>query len=579
MIKTRLVGLLSHAKKYIVYTILWQWAALLSQVLAVFSIADLLERVVYRAVTVPIIERTILILVLVVVIRFICERMGARSSYLACVDVKRILREKIYEKMLKLGASYSEQVSSSEVVQVSTEGVEQLETYFGKYLPQLFYSLIAPLTLFIILCRVSLKASAILLICVPLIPISIVVVQKVAKKLLSNYWSIYTGLGDSFLENLQGLTTLKIYQADQQKADEMDVESQNFRRITMKVLTMQLNSTSVMDIVAYGGAAIGMAVAVSEFLMGNISVAGTLCIVLLASEFFLPLRLLGSFFHIAMNGMAASDKIFKILDLPEPQAGEKALPEVALDVTLKDVYFSYEEDREILKGISLNLPAGSFVSLVGESGCGKSTIAGILAAKNRGYSGEITIGGVPLNAVNEENLMQKVVLVRHNSYLFKGTVEENLKMAKPDATKEEMEAVLQKVNLLGFLQTQDGLQTQLLEKASNLSGGQCQRLVIARALLRTDSAVYIFDEAASNIDVESEELIMNVIHELAKTKTVLLISHRLANVVKSDKIYFLKDGEIKESGKHDELMSRNGAYRHLYESQMALENYGKGGVA
>ncbi|WP_346997396.1 ABC transporter ATP-binding protein/permease [Coprococcus comes] len=579
MIKTRLVGLLSHAKKYIVYAILWQWAALLSQVLAVFSIADLLERVVYRAVTVPIIERTILILVLVVVIRFICERMGARSSYLACVDVKRILREKIYEKMLKLGASYSEQVSSSEVVQVVAEGVEQLETYFGKYLPQLFYSLIAPLTLFIILCRVSLKASVILLICVPLIPIFIVVVQKIAKKLLNKYWSIYTGLGDSFLENLQGLTTLKIYQADQQKADEMDVESQNFRRITMKVLTMQLNSTSVMDIVAYGGAAIGMAVAVSEFLKGNISVAETLCIVLLASEFFLPLRLLGSFFHIAMNGMAASDKIFKILDLPEPQAGEKTLPDGALDVTLKDVHFSYEEDREILKGIGLNLPAGSFVSLVGESGCGKSTIAGILAAKNRGYNGEIIIGGVPLNEVNEINLMQRVVLVRHNSYLFKGTVEENLKMAKPDATKEEMEAVLQKVNLLGFLQTQDGLQTQLLEKASNLSGGQCQRLVIARALLRTDSAVYIFDEAASNIDVESEELIMNVIHELAKTKTVLLISHRLANVVKSDKIYFLKDGEIKESGKHDELMIRNGAYRHLYESQMALENYGKGGVA
>lgn len=575
MIKTRLVGLLSHAKKYIVYTILWQWAALLSQVVAVFTIANLLERVVYRAVTIPVIEQTILILVVVVIIRFVCERMGARSSYLACVDVKRILREKIYEKMLKLGASYSEQVSSSEVVQVSTEGVEQLETYFGKYLPQLFYSLIAPLTLFIILCRVSLKASVILLICVPLIPISIVVVQKIAKKLLSNYWSIYTGLGDSFLENLQGLTTLKIYQADQQKADEMDVESQNFRRITMKVLTMQLNSTSVMDIVAYGGAAIGMAVSVSEFLNGNISVAGTLCIVLLASEFFLPLRLLGSFFHIAMNGMAASDKIFKILDLPEPQVGEKTLPDGALDVTLKDVHFSYEKDREILKGINLNMPAGSFVSLVGESGCGKSTIAGILAAKNREYNGEITIGGVPLNEVNETNLMQRVVLVRHNSYLFKGTVEENLKMAKPDATKEEMEAVLQKVNLLGFLQTQDGLQTKLQEKASNLSGGQCQRLVIARALLRTDSAVYIFDEAASNIDVESEELIMNVIHQLAKTKTVLLISHRLANVVKSDRIYFLKDGEIKENGKHDELMSQNGEYRHLYESQMALENYGK----
>lgn len=579
MIKTRLVGLLSHAKKYIAYTILWQWVALLSQILAIFSMAELLEQVVFGTVTLPMIERTILIFAVVVLVRFLCERMGARSSYLAYVDVKRILREKIYEKMLRLGASYSEQVPSSEVVQVSTEGVEQLETYFGKYLPQLFYSLIAPITLFAVLCRVSLKASVILLICVPLIPISIVVVQKVAKKLLNRYWSVYTSLGDSFLENLQGLTTLKIYQADQQKADEMDVESQKFRRITMKVLTMQLNSTSVMDIVAYGGAAIGMAVAVSEFLKGNIPLSGTLCIILLASEFFLPLRLLGSFFHIAMNGMAASDKIFKILDLPEAQAGKSTLPDGALDITLQDVHFSYEEDREILKGIDLDLPAGSFVSLVGESGCGKSTIAGILAAKNRGYTGPVTIGGVPLSQVQEAELMKRVVLVRHNSYLFKGTVEENLKMAKPDATKDEMEAVLRQVNLLGFLQTQNGLQTQLLEKASNLSGGQCQRLVIARALLKSDSAVYIFDEAASNIDVESEELIMKVIHELAKTKTVLLISHRLANVVQSNRIYFLKDGEIRESGTHEQLMQANGAYKNLFDSQMALEHYGTKEVA
>lgn len=579
MIKTRLVGLLSHAKKYIAYTILWQWVALLSQILAIFSMAELLEQVVFGTVTLPMIERTILIFAVVVLVRFLCERMGARSSYLACVDVKRILREKIYEKMLRLGASYSEQVPSSEVVQVSTEGVEQLETYFGKYLPQLFYSLIAPITLFAVLCRVSLKASVILLICVPLIPISIVVVQKVAKKLLNRYWSVYTSLGDSFLENLQGLTTLKIYQADQQKADEMDVESQKFRRITMKVLTMQLNSTSVMDVVAYGGAAVGMAVAVSEFLKGNIPLSGTLCIILLASEFFLPLRLLGSFFHIAMNGMAASDKIFKILDLPEAQAGKSTLPDGALDITLQDVHFSYEEDREILKGIDLDLPAGSFVSLVGESGCGKSTIAGILAAKNRGYTGTVTIGGVPLSQVQEAELMKRVVLVRHNSYLFKGTVEENLKMAKPDATKDEMEAVLRQVNLLGFLQTQNGLQTQLLEKASNLSGGQCQRLVIARALLKSDTAVYIFDEAASNIDVESEELIMKVIHELAKTKTVLLISHRLANVVQSDRIYFLKDGEIRESGTHEQLMQANGAYKNLFDSQMALEHYGTKEVA
>ena len=574
MIKTRLVGLLSHAKKYIVYIIIWQWIALLSQVAAVFSIAGLLEGVALHEVTTGDVVRTTEVLMVVVIVRLLCEKMGAKSSYRACVDVKRILREKIYEKMLKLGASYNEQVSSSEVVQVSTEGVEQLETYFGKYLPQLFYSLIAPVTLFIILCNVSVKASVILLICVPLIPISIVVVQKIAKRLLNRYWSIYTGLGDSFLENLQGLTTLKIYQADQKKADDMDIESQNFRKITMKVLTMQLNSTSVMDIVAYGGAAVGMVAAVTEFLNGNISLAGTLCIVLLASEFFLPLRLLGSYFHIAMNGMAASDKIFRILDLEEPKPGKEMLPDGSLDISMKDVHFAYEEDRQILKGINLSLPAGRFVSLVGESGCGKSTIAGILSAKNRGYTGDIVIGGRQLDKINEADLMNHVVLVRHNSYLFKGTVEDNLRMAKPDATEQEMREALRKVNLLDFIDSQDGLATQLQEKAGNLSGGQCQRLVIARALLK-DAPVYIFDEATSNIDIESEELIMSVIHNMARTKTVLLISHRLANVVDSDCIYYLRDGEIKETGRHDELIAADGEYRHLYDSQMALENYGR----
>ena len=575
MIKRRLVGLLSHAKKYIVLIVLCQWAALLAQVLAVFSIAGLLEKLFYQEVTTGLAEKTILILAFVLILRFLCEKLGARFSYLASVDVKRILREKIYEKMLRLGSAYREQVSSSEVVQVSTEGVEQLETYFGKYLPQLFYSLLAPLTLFCILCRVSMKASLILLICVPLIPVSIVVVQKIAKRLLNQYWSIYTGLGDSFLENLQGLTTLKIYQADQKKAEEMDAESQRFRKITMKVLTMQLNSTSVMDIVAYGGAAVGMAVALMEFLKGNIGLAGTISIVLLASEFFLPLRLLGSFFHIAMNGMAASDKIFRILDLPETKEGEKVLPEGSLEISIKDLHFSYEEEREILKGIDLELPAGCFISLVGASGCGKSTIAGILAGKNKGYQGEISIEGIPLSEVKEESLMERVLLVRHNSYLFKGTVEDNLRMAKADATREEMESVLRKVNLLGFLESQEGLQTRLSEKAANLSGGQCQRLVIARALLQSKASVYIFDEAASNIDVESEELIMEVIHELEKTKTVLLISHRLANVVGSDRIYFLKEGKIRESGRHEELMQKKGEYCNLYESQMALENYGK----
>ena len=321
-----------------------------------------------------------------------------------------------------------------------------------------------------------------------------------------------------------------------------------------------------------------MIIALLEYLHGHINMQGTLCIILLASEFFLPLRLLGSFFHIAMNGMAASDKIFKILDIPETNFGKEVLPDYDLDILFKDVHFSYEENREILKDINMTLPKNSFISLVGESGCGKSTIAGILAGKNRGYTGNITLGGIPLKGVNEEDLMKHVVLIKHNSYLFKGTVEENLLMADPHATKEEMEAVLAKVNLLGFLNTQNGLQTQLLEKASNLSGGQCQRLAIARALLKKDASIYIFDEAASNIDIESEELIMNVIHELAKTKTVLLISHRLANVVKSDEIYFLQDGQIKENGTHTELIKQNGAYKHLYEAQVSLENYGKEGT-
>lgn len=572
MIKTRLVKLLSHAGKYIILNVIWQWIALLAQIAAVFSIAGLLEQVLAGTAGIVEIRRTAAILLMCLVVRFCCDRLAVKASYEASVDVKRILREKIYEELLRLGASYREQVSTSGVVQMSAEGVEQLETYFGKYLPQLFYSLLAPITLFAVLSFVNRKASIILLICVPLIPISIAAVQKFAKKLLSRYWGIYTGLGDSFLENLQGLTILKIYQADDMKAKEMDVEAQNFRRITMKVLTMQLNSTSVMDIVAYGGAAAGMIVAASEFLRGNLGFAGALTIILLASEFFIPLRLLGSFFHIAMNGMAASDRIFGLLDLEEPKAGTEKLPEGALDIRLEDVHFSYEEDREILKGIHLELPAGSFVSLVGESGCGKSTIAGLLSGKNREFQGSITVGQIPISRIQEKDLMNHITLVRHNSYLFKGTVEENLRMAKEDATKEEMEKVLSRVNLLSFLNTQQGLQTKLLEKAGNFSGGQCQRLALARALLH-DTPVYIFDEATSNIDMESEELIMEVIRELAKTKTVLLISHRLSNVVCSDCIYMLEEGRIREKGTHEELMKKKGSYQHLYESQRRLEEY------
>lgn len=572
MIKTRLVRLLSHAGKYIVYNVLWQWCALMCQVAVVFSVASLLEAAAHGELETAGIFRTAAVLAAALLIRYLCDRGAARATYAASADVKRILREKIYEKLLWLGVSYREQISTSETVQMAAEGVEQLETYFGRYLPQLFYSLLAPLTLFVVLAPVSLKASVVLLVCVPLIPVSIVAVQKIASRLLAGYWETYAGLGDSFLENLQGLTTLKIYQADGQKAEQMDREAEKFRRVTMKVLTMQLNSTSVMDLVAYGGAAAGMLVAVKEYFSGTLGVAGVLTVILLASEFFIPLRLLGSFFHIAMNGMAASDRIFALLDLPEQRKGEKNADCTAKGISFEQVRFSYEDDREILKGIDLEIPQGAMASLVGTSGCGKSTVASVLTGRNRGYLGSVRIGEEELSGISEESLMSSVTRVTHNSYLFKGTVEENLQMACPEASAEEMKTVLEKVNLWGFLETQEGLQTKIQEKGSNFSGGQCQRLALARALLH-DTPVYIFDEATSNIDAESEELIMDVIRELAETRTVLLISHRLANVVHSGCIYMMEDGKIVERGTHEELMQKKGSYRRLYESQQRLEYY------
>ena len=573
MIKTRLVKLLSHAKKYIVFQVVWKWISLLCQIVMIYAASMLLESALFDAITKNQLLLYGIVILIAISLRLICDRQASYASYEASVDVKRILREKIYGKLLKLGASYRESVATSEVVQMAAEGVEQLETYFGKYLSQLFYSLLAPITLFVILAFVNLKASLVLLICVPLIPLSIVAVQKFAKKLLNRYWGIYTELGDSFLENLQGLTTLKIYQADADKADEMDEESQRFRRITMKVLTMQLNSTSVMDIIAYGGAAVGMIVTLSEYIKGNVSFSGALMIILLASEFFIPLRLLGSFFHISMNGMAASDKIFALLDLPEPKKKEIELGKEPMTIQLEGVQFAYEKERDILEGVTVELSGGSFTSLVGTSGCGKSTIAGILMGRNKGYRGNITIQGQELSEVSEKSLMDHITLVSHNSYLFKGTVRENLKMGKAGASEEEMCAVLEKVNLLGFLQEQQGLDTPILERGSNFSGGQCQRLALARALLH-DTPVYIFDEATSNIDMESEEMIMEVIRGLVKTKTILLISHRLANVVESDRIYMLEKGHVVQSGTHKELMESGGAYADLYRYQRDLESYG-----
>ena len=576
MINKRLIGTVSESKKYIAGNVILQWCSLAANITMMACITDLLEKLFQRKAEGREFAATILIGVAAVLIRFVCTTQASRMGYLSSKSVKKTLREKIYQKLLRLGISYREQVKTSEIVQVAVEGVDQLETYFGAYLPQFFYAMLAPLTLFAVLCFVNVPAAIVLLVCVPLIPAAIAAVQTWAKKLLSKYWGQYTALGDTFLENLQGLTTLKIYQSDEYKNGEMNEQSEKFRKITMKVLTMQLNSITIMDLIAYGGAALGVVMAATQYRAGHVSLAGCLLIILLSADFFIPMRQLGSFFHIAMNGMAASDKIFRLLDLPEEERQGKQPVPADHGIVCAGLRFSYEADREILHGVDMRFPQGSFTSIVGESGCGKSTFASLLMGRSKGYTGSLTIGGVELKDLAEDSLMEHLTYISHNSYLFKGTVKENLLMGKPDASDAELWAVLEQTKLAGFLRSEQGLETPLAEKASNLSGGQCQRLALARALLH-DSPVYIFDEATSNIDVESENDIMEQIYTLAKRKTVILISHRLANVTASDNIYVLDGGSVTESGTHEQLLAQNGTYAALWNAQQSLENYGKDG--
>ena len=575
MIKKRLLALMAESKTYIIQNIFWQWLGLLSSIITMGTAGWLFQTVWDGFISLSDCLPAAIVIFLCIGLRAYCSRRASAASANAGNDVKQELRQRLYEKLTRLGSSYHEKVPTAEAVQVAVEGVEQLEVYFGKYIPQLFYSILAPITLFVVLAFVSLKASFVLLICVPLIPLTIMGVQELAKRLLGRYWGIYTELGDSFLENLQGLTTLKIYQADEQKAQEMDQEAEHFRKITMKVLMMQLNSIIVMDVVAYGGAALGIIAVLREFAAGTVSLGGTVTMILLSAEFFIPMRLLGSFFHIAMNGMAASDRLFAILDLEEGQTGEECLGNGPASVIFRDVCFSYDGERQILDQVSFQLPENGLISLVGTSGCGKSTIAGLLTGRNRGYRGTIRIGGKELSRIQEDSLLSHVTMVSHNSYLFKGTVRENLLMAAPMATEKEMEAALKKVNLYEFLKSQRGLDTELMERGSNFSGGQCQRLALARALLH-DTPIYIFDEATSNIDAESEEQIMKVVRELSQNHCVLLISHRLANVVDSQSIYVLSGGRLAEEGTHNELMGKKGIYAALYSEQNILESYGSG---
>lgn len=578
MFHKRLIKEFRENQKNIWGMVLTQWVMLIANVVLMLQTATFIAGMVRGENLQNQSIRLLVTLAVVVVVRSLMSPLNSKLSFEASKQVKARLRTMVYEKMMRLGSSYKEYFQTSEVVQITTEGVEQLEIYFGKYMPQFFYSMLAPVTLFVIVGTMSLKVAVVLLICVPLIPLSIVAVQKFAKKMLAKYWGTYTEMGDSFLECLQGLTTLKIYQADERYAKRMDEEAEKFRKVTMRVLIMQLNSISIMDLVAYGGAAVGIILSILEYQKGVIGLAQCFFIIMISAEFFLPLRLLGSFFHIAMNGNAAADKIFRLVDLEEDQGEKSAEMEGESDeIAFSNVSFSYEAKKKVLEGISFRAGHG-LTALVGESGCGKSTTTLLLMGDRRADEGQIFIGDMPIDKMDLKALRRKITRIRHDSYLFAGTIRENLLMGKEDATETQMKEGLREVNLSDFVEKSGGLDFVLLEKASNLSGGQKQRLSLARALLH-DTPIYIFDEATSNVDVESENDIMAVVRKLAKTKTVLLISHRLANVVSADQIYVLKDGMIVEKGQHEVLCKEDGYYHRLFRQQSALEQFGKGAVA
>lgn len=586
MIDRRLMRAVPQTRPYIAATVAVRCCSLLANIWMAFSIAGLVQAVFSAVLGTgepdavgAALAHTVLAMLAAGAARFVDAYASSQFALRASRAVKSTLRDRVIAKLLRLGPAYRAVAPTSEVVQVASEGIEQLETYFAQYLPQLVYALLAPVTLFAFLAPVNLPAAAVLLACVPLIPVSIVAVQRWAKRLLSRYWGQYTELGDTFLENLQGLTTLKIYRADEFKQREMNEQAEQFRRITMRVLAMQLNSISIMDLVAYGGAAVGCALALVALRDGAVDISGAVAIALLSAEFFLPMRLLGSYFHIAMNGMAASEKLFRILDAPELErsvsdaAEHGAARARALGIELRDVDFFYDSARRVLRSVSLAAEPGAPTAIVGPSGSGKSTVAALVSGRIAPCRGEVLIGGVSIAEMAAGEVFGLVTYVGHQSYLFAGTVRENLLMARPEATDEELWAALEKARLAAFLRSEEGLDTRLSERGANLSGGQRQRLAIARAILH-DTPVYIFDEATSNIDVESEDAIAASIEELSRTKTVLVIAHRLASIASASRVYVLRDGGVAEAGTHDELVALGSAYAGLWCAQRELEQFG-----
>ncbi|MDY2735997.1 ABC transporter ATP-binding protein/permease [Intestinibacter sp.] len=575
MFKKRLLELCSSSKKWIAMTVLMNWISIICNILVVLFIGNTMDKLINSNLDINYLRYGIYLGALLG-IRFLANYYSTKFSLNCSSEVKKVLREKVYEKLLDIGVNYNKFISTSSVVQMGVDGIEALEIYFGRFLPQLFYSVLAPLTLFFVLSFISFEVAFVLLICVPLIPFTIMAVMKIAKKLLSKYWGVYTDLGDSFLENLQGLTTLKIFDLDEEKNIEMNQNAEDFRRITMKVLLMQLNSITIMDLVAFGGSAVGILIAVSQFKSSIITPGQLLIIILLSAEFFLPMRLLGSLFHVAMNGISASDKIFDLLDIEIEQReslNEKELKSLEnIDIKLENVSYSYDKQREILKDINVDIKDKQTVAFVGESGSGKSTITNLLLKVDEVDGGKITLNGINLNDIPFDVLNKKIGFINHNAYIFNTTIRENIIMGKKDATDEEIYEVLKEANLDGFVKSlPNKLDTKVGEGGNLLSGGQKQRLCLARTIIKNPD-IYIFDEATSNIDVESEEKIWDSINKLSKEKTVIVISHRLLNVKNADKIYLLDDGKIAEAGNHKTLMMKNGLYKKLVEHQDNLES-------
>ena len=574
MFEKRLFSLVPQATPYIMASVLFKWIALMANITVMWVLARILGGIVTdglsAALAVDALAQAALPLAAAIIVRAASIYLAQRAGDKAAFEAVRRVRSLVYDKLTALGPSYTETVPTAEAVQTSVEGATQLQVYFGGYLPQLFFAGLAPITLFVLLVGQAGLPAALLLACVPVIPVSIMMVMRNAKKIGAEYWGSYVDLGGMFLEAVQGLTTLKVYQADRDWHERINAESERFRGATMRLLVMQLRSICVMDLVVYMGAALGIIVAALQLASGKISFGAAFLIVFLSQEFFLPMRRLGSLFHTAMNGMAASRRMFSILDTPEPERGNVELDGRG-DIELSGVSYDYG-DRTVLDGADATIARGSLVALVGESGGGKSTLAGIIAGRKDAYRGNVRIGGVELRDATAASLMRAVTLVPTNGYLFAGTLRENLLLAKPDATDAELLHALDRTRVAAFVRANGGLDITINEGGTNLSGGQRQRVCMARALLH-DSPIYVFDEATSNVDAASEAAIGEVIASLAGDHTVIVVAHRLSTIVDADQILVLERGRIAERGTHGELLADMGVYARMWNSQEQLSAY------